>query len=732
MDNGKDKRYFFDDFEVDGTRRVLLKKGRPVALKPKTFDLLVAFVERRGRILSKSDLIAAVWFDQFIEDANLSVHVAALRKALGETKDENRFITTVPGTGYSFVAELTPSHSDEIVFETQKFERITIEDEIEYAEVDPGRSSLPAKRSGLYLKNWQMVVIGGLLVAALGFGGYAWQHRRDQNDPAQNYAIKRLTSTGNAGLAALSPDGRFYVYSLLLDRGSSLWLGNVDGGDAIQLRPPAETNYASLSFAPDGRGLYFVCSDKDHPTGELLRMPLFGGVPEKLWDGINSVIAFSPDGHRFAYVRNDEKTDRSSLIVADLDSRTERELAVRPFALHFFTSGRTSSPSWSPDGALIAVGAIVDGGATSEVFSVSAADGTLKQLTNFGWSVVRTLSWPTNGGSIIVEAAEQDPNGVTWQLYQMSYPDGTVSKLISDLNSYGSTLSLSADGKSLLGVQSQTISNIWIVPGDNLAAAKQFTTGSIGEMNGWWGFEWTPEGRIVYTKFVDKTRSIWSMNEDGTNQKQLIPSGGENFYPSVTADGRYMVFQSTRSGKPEVWRANTDGSDMLQLTDVEIASQPRVSPDGKWVIYVSNLEHSGTLYRIPIDGGSPVQLTDVKGQWVGISPDSQYVACACEIDHRLKLAIIPIVGGDPVKIFDLPAGANPRLGLQWTIDGRSVTSRDWTNGIWKQSIKDGSAERLTGLPNEKIFAFGWSRDGKQFAFTRGTELRDLVLFGNFR
>jgi Tol biopolymer transport system component len=61
-----------------------------------------------------------------------------------------------------------------------------------------------------------------------------------------------------------------------------------------------------------------------------------------------------------------------------------------------------------------------------------------------------------------------------------------------------------------------------------------------------------------------------------------------------------------------------------------------------------------------------------------------------------------------------------------------VTYRDWVNGIWKQSIRGGEPKRLEGLPEEKFLTYGWSKDGKQFAFVRGSPVRDVVLIGDLR
>jgi hypothetical protein len=105
------------------------------------------------------------------------------------------------------------------------------------------------------------------------------------------------------------------------------------------------------------------------------------------------------------------------------------------------------------------------------------------------------------------------------------------------------------------------------------------------------------------------------------------------------------------------------------------------------------------------------------------------VACAYSPDpkSRLRVAIIPIEGGEPVKTFEAARLANFYYGVRWAPDGRAVTYRDWANGIWRQSLEGGPPERIAGLPEEKLYTYAWSRDGQQFAFVRGAELRDVIL-----
>lgn len=96
--------YEFGPFRLDAIKRLLLRDGAVVPLKSKDFDLLLALVEHSGQVLDKDDLIRQVWPDIVVEESNLSVHIFALRRALGETPDDHRYIVTVPGRGYGFVA----------------------------------------------------------------------------------------------------------------------------------------------------------------------------------------------------------------------------------------------------------------------------------------------------------------------------------------------------------------------------------------------------------------------------------------------------------------------------------------------------------------------------------------------------------------------------------------------------------------------------------------------------
>jgi len=221
------------------------------------------------------------------------------------------------------------------------------------------------------------------------------------------------------------------------------------------------------------------------------------------------------------------------------------------------------------------------------------------------------------------------------------------------------------------------------------------------------------------------------MDATGSNQRQLIPSGGKNSDPSVSNDGRYLVFQSNRGGYSAVWRAGLDGRGLKQISGDYVAGEPAISPDGKWVVFVGNSDDNGPLWRISIDGGDPLRLGEKKAySWPGVSPDGKLIACGSQVDGKRKLAILSIDGGEPLKLFDVASLAEFAPGVVWSPDGRSVTYRDWANGIWKQSLEGGEPQKLEGLPQERLYAYRWSRDGSRFAYTRGSENSDVVLIRN--
>ena len=108
--------YEFDKFRLNPAEQLLLCDDKPVPLTPKAFQILCVLLQSKGRLLDKDDLIKRVWPNSFVEEANLSVNISALRKALGDTPNGQKFIATVPKRGYRFVM---PVHEIQGVSQTE-------------------------------------------------------------------------------------------------------------------------------------------------------------------------------------------------------------------------------------------------------------------------------------------------------------------------------------------------------------------------------------------------------------------------------------------------------------------------------------------------------------------------------------------------------------------------------------------------------------------------------------
>jgi len=121
------------------------------------------------------------------------------------------------------------------------------------------------------------------------------------------------------------------------------------------------------------------------------------------------------------------------------------------------------------------------------------------------------------------------------------------------------------------------------------------------------------------------------MQPDGSSQKQLTSDVKENVnrtdnYQSVSPDGRYIVFTTDReAGNPHVWRMNSDGSNLRQLTNGPGEGVPKITPDGRTVVYFDFTTE--LLWKIPIDGGQPVQITNQRSDRPFISPDGKFITC---------------------------------------------------------------------------------------------------------
>jgi serine/threonine protein kinase/Tol biopolymer transport system component len=591
--------------------------------------------------------------------------------------------------------------------------------------------SLTSRRKLAIVSVFLVLVATVLGVLEVKYAGW----RLSANKPAarfREFKVMRLTTAGDASSAAISPDGKYVAHVKGAAEQQSLWLRHIATGSDKEIVPSNGSVMYSLTFSPDGNHIYFIRKE----SGEIVlsEVPVLGNATKKLVTDIDSTVTFAPEGKRFAFIRGNPTASEASLIVANSDGTAEHKLVTHSINSFFWPT--TASPAWSPDGERIAF-VLRDSGKGSgyrDLMTVQVRDGAEKRFASPKWGGVEQISWLPDGSGLLFTASEEERGNS--QIWYASYPDGSVRRITNDLNNY-QNISLTSDGASLVTVLSEETSDIWVAPDADAGRAAQVTS---NRLDGVFGMEWTPDGRIVHSSKVGGDIDVWIMNADGTENRQLTSNAGLNIRPTVTPNGRYILFMSSRAGSMSIWRMDIDGNNPKQLTHGAYDFYPVSTIDNEWVIFSS--ADTGKTRKVPIDGGNPVQFSEYSSRSSTVSPKDGRVAVRFLDEQakprRFRIALIGPEGGAPIKVLDLPEVGTlntVRFGqvLGWILDGHAISYIDTkgsVSNIWSQPVDGGPRKQLTDFKSDLIFSYAWSHDGKKLALARGSRISDAVLISD--
>ena len=450
----------FDTFKLMPEKRLLLSDGTPVPLVSKAFDTLVLLVENRDRVVTKDELLRDVWPDVVVEEGNLTQQIFLLRKALGESAQQPRYIVTVPGHGYRFIAPVR--------------------------EIAPGSTSapdLPAAGRRIHaglLFTGILAIVGLVLAVTLT----TRSNRRSWLDPA-TVRVAKVTATGLATTAAISRDGRYVAYTENAGDEYSLYVQELTTGGRAQIIGPQRQVLQYLTFSPDGQFLYFARGALGRGGFILHRVPAIGGQETPILDDVDTAVSFSPDGRRFVFMRG--AGPDTHIVVAEADGGAQRILATRKAPLEF----SFVSPAWSPDGTLVAASAFdrPRGGRWSIVL-LRLAGGESRELYATD-DRIGGLRWLPDGSGLITVISETATRQLAgWQagtfarfsggpIWRIAFPGGEAERVTSDLADYDLCCAdVGANGNVIAGVVNSLVSDLWITPAEKLTAPRQITWGT--------------------------------------------------------------------------------------------------------------------------------------------------------------------------------------------------------------------------------------------------------------
>ncbi|HKQ73369.1 MAG TPA: winged helix-turn-helix domain-containing protein [Blastocatellia bacterium] len=733
--------YEFGPFRLDTMKRLLTRDGEVVPLRPKHYETLLALVERHGEVVSKKDLMDRIWPDLNVEEGNLTINIHAVRRALGQRQDDHSFIVTVPGVGYKFVVEVRRPRDEGEEFAMAGRATTSNPGEVETPSgagegegvvlpLTSEGANGPTGAGGRRLRELTVALTFVAAIASIALVLYimwAWSQPLSMT-LYREIDLDRLTTTGRVRDAAISPDGQYVIYVSEDDGKQSLRFIQIESRSDREIVPPASTRYHSLTFSPDGAYLYYIAQEGNGSPNALYRIPYLGGDAKKLMTDVGWSITLAPDGQRLAFVRDNIGRGESALIIADANGGGERQLALHKMS-NFFRL-----PAWAPDGRSIAC-AVYSSDADRRgwhVIALSVADGAKKPITQRVWQRVGRIAWLTDSSGLVLPVTEEGAG--SFQVWLLPYPSGVARRITNDLSSYrGVSLSKSSP-HMMVTVQTEQTSSIQVALQGNANSATPITK---GRYDGREGLAWTPDGQIIYAaKNTDGRSDLWIIKPGGGPPKRLTEGPGVKHWPSLSDDGRYIVFESDRSGALDIWRMDRDGGNLTQLTDTRGNLSPDCAPDGMWVVYHSFASGKPRMWKVPIGGGIPVQIADETATDPVISPNGRQVAyLSMDEGHasRSRLAIRPFEGESNEKVFDLSRDIDLIRPIRWAVDGRALTfigSRDGISNIYSQPIEGGPPRQLTNSKTERIYSISWSRDGRYLAYASGSEVGDVVVVKN--
>lgn len=563
-------------------------------------------------------------------------------------------------------------------------------------------------------------VIFAAVVAAIAIVAaalLAWRQRATHSGEPEPQ-LRRVISTGDVTFATISPDGKRLCYAVSSERRQGLWLRELATGQDRQLVPTG--GIRGHTFTPDGSAIVYLTKLSDDPEGALYRVSTTGGLPKRILSGIDSPVSFSPGGKQMTYVRAPPNTKESALVVANSDGSDVYTIATRQSPEMFAFSG----PSWSPDGKIIAVATQREADPiTAKLTGIDPQTGMETLLTR-RWRIIARCAWLPDMSGIIIAAADEIEGPARPMLWLLPYPRGTPRCLINDGRRYVSP-SISADGKTLVAVAPNTVTQVWSIPFDTAGEPQRI--GSVHRLDASRGIAFVPNGRIVFTSRSSENdpHDLSIVNSDGSGRAPLMHDGYENTYP--VAFNRGIVYLSTTSSTTEICEINFEGSGRRPIVRGVDTTPIAVTRDGKWIAYSVNRR----LWRIDMDGRNARRLTEKPSSFPSWSPSGDRIAFRSDSDNRLM--VMPADGG--TVIWSAPAGLRFGSSTHWLPDSSGLLVNEWNNdfaNLWKVPFK-GAAVRLTNFRHDQLaFAFDLSPDAKTIILARVRTFRDAVLIRNFR
>ena len=714
--------YKFGPFLVDRVKCSLLRDGEVVPLSLKAFELLLALIEHRGRVLEKDWLLNQVWPDLVVEENNLARNISALRKALEEQPNEHHYILTVPGKGYRFIASIREIEDGSDEFNTLAAERlkshapggVNSANDLEAASTEANAKVkvLESISHRVTADNHRLRIALAALFVSLGvisFVAFLTGRKSPVDNPRSLHKLWQLTfDSGLEVEPTWSPDGRLLAYSSDRDGNFDVWVRPAGEGNAVRVTSsPAHDRQPD--WAPDNNRLAFR-SERD--GGGLFVVPVLGGNEQKV-STFGYQPSWSPDGTQILfYSLNLEYNvvETPKVYLVGTDGQPPREV-LRDFLPEFIWP----RVSWHPDGKSLSLWGqhrslgwsfwnIPLGGGTPARSEIDPA--VLEQLRE-SEVILHDFVWSPSGRSLYFEGISRsvrnlwkvdiDPESFRWT--------GGPERLTTGANQE-SDVAISASGKKLAFTVRNESTRLWSIPFDFATGRIRGNGGPVTEA----GIiplmpDLSPDGqKVVFVTNRAGKRELREVSLKDYREKILVADDSFRGMPRWSPDGTnisYPLFRRTNAGPSHfegglVLRAASGGQERMFTTPASqaIASWDW-STDKKWILGGSDRQKPGrmSIWLMPI-AAAPHAETQM--QMVAAHPEENlyqgrfspnqkwvsFIAAKANEAGFTSIYVVPVTGGEWIRVTD---GRYFDDKPRWSPDGRRlyfISNRTGFFNVW--------------------------------------------------
>jgi Tol biopolymer transport system component/DNA-binding winged helix-turn-helix (wHTH) protein len=695
----------FGVFEVDLHKGEVRKNGLKLRLRGQPFRVLSILLEHPGKIVTREEFQQRLWTNDetFVDfDHGLNAIVNRLREVLGDSPENPHFIETVPRRGYRWMLPVEG-----------------MEDR-----------AIPASLGHKWL-SWVaallvvIVLVGGILIFVLSTS--------KTPDPALT-SVPLTARLGYESLPSFSPDGNQVAFGWSGENESEshiyVKLIGTDG-PPLQLttRPGSDNNPV---WSPDGRFIAFL---RDLPGGAaILLIPALGGPAHKIAEiGLADVpapfLAWSPDGNSLVTSHRNAPKGPAALFVVAINTGEKRRLTSPPSEIG--NAGGDTNPIFSPDGRTLAFVRTI--GLRPELYLLSISDalqpvGEAKRVP-LGQLRCFAPAWTEDGREIVISCEGQGllrigvsgsktqsaeparlPFGdnawcpaISRRGHRLAYskgffhlgirrmaaPGGPSARDVPGATSFNQSFisstradlfpQFSPDGKRIAFVSSRSGNlEIWVCNSDasNPVQLTFFHGPYVSTPR------WSPDGgRIAFDSDAGGGEfDIWVIDANGGKPMRMTTHPANDGNPSWSHDGRWIYFDSLRTGEQEVWKMPADGGEAIQLT-WDRAFAPLESPDGKFLYYTKELGASrqpgGTsVWKVPLGGGQASKVLERLSTYnnLAIVGKGIYFIPVHDAEPGYSIQFLDLQTKQIRRIasFESPLGSADFAGLSISPDGRWI------------------------------------------------------------